>query len=142
MTNAVYAQVIEMTYGPAGHKLATEFLMAAADAHKCRGKKTLFGRDKWPPAHDKFIDKVQQLALMLRQTGQIAKLDPKEIVAGIHTLVGRLRMAYPNWPDSYTYWEWFKSVQTFPNDKSPPSALPDSGSSIKSGGPRNGNVQR
>ena len=112
MTNPTFVLAIEAVYGKQILKLGTELLMAAADAYKNRGKKSIFGKDKWAPAHDRFMDKIQELGLSLRMIGRAPSLESHDVVASIDELMTQLNAAFPSWPESYSYWDWFKSVAT------------------------------
>jgi hypothetical protein len=108
MTNAILVQALECRYGKELMKIGTDLIMAAEKAGNSVGKKTLFGSDKWAPAHDKFLQQFAALGIGLIIKGVVKSLDDRvSVIKASDEFMIQISTVYPNWPTAHRYWQIF-----------------------------------
>lgn len=107
MTDRIHEILLGREYGDATKQL-TDLVMACEKAVEDYGKKSFFGKDKGKEAHDKFAAALIQAIRALERGGKIRNArDAEECFSAVDRAMSMVRLAYPNWPRAYGYWDVF-----------------------------------
>ena len=107
MTDRAAELVLGACYGNATKQLL-DLVMAAERAFDDFGKTSLFGRNKGKEAERKFTDAFAHAILALERIGKIKdSKDAEESLTALQSAMSLVRVAYPNWPRAYKYWDDF-----------------------------------
>ncbi len=79
-------------------------IMAMADAHNNKGKKTLFGNDKGLKSYLKFEEKLKNALLAMTLDGLLSRSDTaEEFLERLLNIIDVWQQIFPNWPDAEAY---------------------------------------
>lgn len=82
----------------------TWFVPAMEEAAKCHGKTSLFGKDKFAPAYQKVLEKLDETILAMELDGIIGfGATADEVNIDFFKVVTFFAQAYPNWPVAYRF---------------------------------------
>lgn len=111
-TNRDSEAVIGMMF-PSSMKHLQQLIMDAESCAKSVGKKSLFGKDKFKPALDKFHQTLAACVMSMENDGHIK--DPRnssESLKQVNWAMQMLKETYSSWPHSFQFWEsWYSSNQ-------------------------------
>lgn len=89
---------------PQMHLAFQNMVLAMENAENARGKRTLFGRDKAQPAHEKFADTFKAAIHAMFSENMLSKNDgSSEIAIQFIDMLNMFAEAYPNWPEAYRF---------------------------------------
>ncbi len=102
---------------PKTFKALQRLVMAASDAQNARGKKSMFGADKFQPACQKFRSALVELANAASVDGDCVTVHlddswsryrgDNDIIELANSMLKQFKIAFPNWPDAYAFWDEF-----------------------------------
>ncbi len=79
-------------------------IMAMADAHNNKGKKTIFGHDKGLKSYQKFEDKLRDTLFAMTIDGLVSRTDlAKDYQERLILVIDAWKQIFPNWPDAYSF---------------------------------------
>jgi hypothetical protein len=79
-------------------------IMAMADAHNSKGKKTLFGNDKGLKNYLKFEEKLKNTLLAMTLDGLLSRSDTAEkFLEKLLEIILVWQEIFPNWPDAEAF---------------------------------------
>jgi hypothetical protein len=90
-------------------------IMAMADAHNSKGKKTLFGNDKGLKNYLKFEDKLRNALLAMTLDGLLSRSESSEkFLEKLLEVLIVWQQIFPNWPDAEAF--AFEKLQSNKNE--------------------------
>ena len=107
-TNRNLEMIVETLY-PTSMRHIQQLILDSEACAKAYGKKTLFGKDKFEPAIDKFISTIGKCVISLQIDGHVN--DTRNAEDGIDTLnyaMKKCEQVYSSWPMGFQFWnDWY-----------------------------------
>jgi hypothetical protein len=107
-TDRKMEQLVGLTY-PRSLQHLQQLIMDAETCSKNYGKKSLFGRDKFEPAFDKFMATIGICVHALVVDGHLENPnDPAAALAELNIAMGLCEAMYSSWPLGFSFWnDWY-----------------------------------
>lgn len=109
-TNSTMESIVGAMY-PNTMKHLQQLIMDAEGCAKNYGKKSFFGKDKFKPALEKFLETIDHCAHALIMDGIVDNVDDVEaVLIALNTAISFCKSAYGNWPLAFQFWTvWYES---------------------------------
>ncbi len=108
-TNRTFEIILRARY-PSSMSHLQQLIMDAEGCAKAYGKKSLFGRDKFEPAFEKFISTLGKCINSLAIDGHVNDLNDTEGgVEALNDAMFRCEETYGNWPIGFKFWRDYYS---------------------------------